>query len=364
MVSSSYPSNARDWHGRFIADMATTISQQQNVGLALWAPPSELPAGVSSALLNDDSHWLMQLQKAGGIAHLLRCGPVKGTCTALGLLRRLWRVYRREQFDVAHINWLQNALPLWHTSRPALITVLGSDFGLLKLPGMTRLLRNMIEKRKCIIAPNATWMVPELEHRFGDIAEIRPIPFGVASRWFNLQRCPAMPHRWLAVARLTRNKIGDLLTWGDGLFGKERELHLFGPMQEEIILPSWVIWHGPTNPDALANDWFPTATGLVSLSRHDEGRPQVMLEAMAAGLPVIASKMPAHEDFVQHQQTGWLVDSTAEFRKALAFLEIPGHNQETGKAARAWTMANIGTWDNCAKRYVRAYHDLLEHHDV
>lgn len=360
MASSSYPSNARDWQGRFIANMATAISQQQNIQLALWAPPGDLPPGVNSALYENDGQWLGKLLKAGGIAHLLRGNPVKGAWIAFGLLRRLWQLYRRERFDVAHINWLQNALPLWRSSTPTLITVLGSDFGLLKLPGMTWLLRQVLKGRKCIIAPNAAWMAPDLERRFGDIAEIRPIPFGVQSHWFDLQRTPAQPHRWLVVTRLTKNKIGDLFDWGNGLFGKQRELHLFGPMQEEVLLPDWVIWHGPTNPDELASDWFPTATGLITLSHHDEGRPQVMLEAMAAGLPVIASKLPAHEDFVHHRQTGWLADSPEDFAKALEQMELPETNQRMGVAARTYIRDGIGDWDECAKRYVNAYQDLLE----
>jgi glycosyltransferase involved in cell wall biosynthesis len=85
-----------------------------------------------------------------------------------------------------------------------------------------------------------------------------------------------------------------------------------------------------------------------------------MLEAMAAGLPVIASNLSAHRDIIQHRQTGWLVDSADEFREALSILEIDYQNQETGKAARTWIRENIGTWDDCAGRYVSAYQSLLE----
>src|SRR5690606_5256464 len=139
---------------------------------------------------------------------------------------------------------------------------------------------------KCIIAPNAGWMIPELQKRFGDITEIRQIPFGIQDHWFEVSRSlPALP-RWLAVTRITKNKIGSLFEWGESFFGKERELHLFGPMQEKISLPEWAVWHGPASPENLAKNWFPSATGLITLSDHDEGRPQVMLEAMAAGLPI------------------------------------------------------------------------------
>lgn len=43
--------------------------------------------------------------------------------TAMELLFRQSHALRKNKPDVAHINWLQNALPLWATPTPALITV-------------------------------------------------------------------------------------------------------------------------------------------------------------------------------------------------------------------------------------------------
>ncbi|MBZ0096589.1 MAG: glycosyltransferase family 4 protein [Sulfuricella sp.] len=362
MVSTSYPENAEDWRGRFIANLTTALARQQEVELSLWAPPGDLPPSVGNAASSNDAAWLKNLSQQGGIAHLLRTSKWLSASTVARLLLRLARVYRRQNPDLIHVNWLQNALPLWGTKTPAVVSVLGSDFALLRLPGMKTLLRAVFRQRRVILAPNAEWMRPTLESAFGDLAEIRPISFGVDDPWFKMQR--ALPndgkHHWLTVTRLTRNKLGDLFAWGEGLFGQDRLLHLFGPMQEEMTLPSWIVYHGPTHPAELLANWFPQAAGLITLSSHDEGRPQVMLEAMAAGLPVIASNLPAHRDIIRHRQTGWLVNSADEFRESLAILEIPSHNQETGKAARIWIKANIGTWDDCAGRYVSAYHRLLE----
>lgn len=361
MISTSYPENDRDWHGRFIANLVAGLTRRDEISLSLWAPPGNLPPQATSIATAKETIWLQQLSKDGGIAHLLRQDKASAAVIVTGLLKRLYRAYRRAPVDVAHVNWLQNALPLWGTKTPAVISVLGSDFGLLRLPGMTTMLRAVFRQRHVILAPNAEWMRPALEKAFGGLAEIRTIPFGVDTPWFEIRRkLPDDIDHWLAVTRLTRNKVGDLFAWGEGLFGQKRQLHLFGPMQDEMVLPPWVIYHGPTHPAELQKNWFPKAAGLISLSRHDEGRPQVMLEAMAAGLPVVASNLSAHCDIIQHHQTGWLVESPAEFHEALIFLENPDHNQTTGEAARAWIKANIGTWDDCAGHYISAYHRLLE----
>ncbi len=362
MSSTSYPENAQDWRGRFIANLAAALARREGIALALFAPPGELPHNVIAATTPEDARWLNRLSQQGGIAHILRKRKMFAAGAIIRLLVRLGRCYRRQPPGVVHVNWLQNALPLWGTRTPALITVLGSDFGLLRLPGMKTALRSVLRQRRAILAPNAEWMRAGLERAFGDLAEIRPVPFGVDDPWFALQRVPPADgsHHWLAITRLTRNKIGDLFEWGDGLFGQDRVLHLFGPMQEEMTLPSWVVYHGPTHPAELLQTWFPMACGLITLSRHDEGRPQVMLEAMAAGLPVIASDLAAHRDIIRHRQTGWLADTPEELRAALALLEMPDSNREVGQAARAWIKEHIGTWDDCAARYVSAYQHLLE----
>jgi glycosyltransferase involved in cell wall biosynthesis len=86
----------------------------------------------------------------------------------------------------------------------------------------------------------------------------------------------------------------------------------------------------------------------------------VMLEAMAAGLPVLASDLPAHRDMVQHRQTGWLAAAPDDLRMGLDWLEDPLHNKNAGQAARKWVKDSTGTWDDCAARYAAAYQSLLE----
>jgi glycosyltransferase involved in cell wall biosynthesis len=83
-----------------------------------------------------------------------------------------------------------------------------------------------------------------------------------------------------------------------------------------------------------------------------------MLEAMAAGLPVIASDLPAHRDIIQHGTTGWLVGSAADLAEALRALQDPDVNRTVGEQARSWVMREIGTWDDCVRRYKNAYQRL------
>lgn len=363
MVSTSYPRDAADWRGIFMAHLVGGFARNESVRLALWAPPADLPKRVERATTPAEARWLSALMEQDGISHMLRVRPVAGLVAALQLLCLLRAAYRRlRDVDVYHVNWLQCALPLPGNGNAVLITVLGNDMKLLRLPLMRLALRRVMQHRKVAICPNAQWMAKPLHDAFGDVANIVPVVFGIDPAWYAVQRHlpPEQPRRWLAVTRLTANKLGPLFEWSEPLFRDgTRELHLFGPMQENIIVPEWVHYHGSATPEQLVCDWFPKAHGLITLSRHAEGRPQVMLEAMAASLPIIASRMPAHADIVTDDVTGALCDSQPSYAEALERLEVFDTNQRCGIAARAWATREVGTWDDCAGRYIDIYRQLL-----
>lgn len=362
MISTSYPYNIDDWRGTFIRDIVYALSKDNDINLSLCAPPGTIPTSVTYTASPNELKWLHNMMENGGIAHILHSFGRQQLSCIINLMYLLRKVYRRKSdIDLVHINWLQNILPLWGTSTPALVGVLGSDFALLNIPGMTQLLRAVICQRKCIIAPNASWMVPELRNRFGDIAEIHAIPFGVDSSWFAIARNFPLyrPRKWLVVSRITDKKMGQLFSWGQNLFREDDELHLFGPLQEEVSIPHWVHYHGAVPQSDLKELWYPNAAGLITLSNHDEGRPNVILEAMAASLPVIASDLPAHKDIISHMTNGWLVSSKEELHAGLSWLKDDANNSRIGIAARSYVSQNVGTWGDCAKRYTSAYHSLM-----
>lgn len=361
-VSTSYPRDASDWRGIFMAHISTALARHHGIELAQWAPPGEMDPRVESVATPAEAAWLGMLMQHGGISHWLRSSPASGILAAGKLLRLLRAAYRRlAEIDIYHVNWLQCALPLPANGKPALITVLGNDMRLLRLPMMRHALRRVLRGRSVAICPNATWMEAPLREAFGDLAEIAPVPFGIDPRWYAIRREPASPPRWLAVTRLTVNKLGPLFEWSEPLFRDgRRELHLFGPMQEQVAVPGWVHYHGSATPDQLAVEWFPGAQGLVTLSRHAEGRPQVMLEAMASALPIVASRMPAHADIVADGTTGVLCDDESGYAEALDRLENADVNRHYGEAARAWVAREMGTWDDCATRYANIYRRLRE----
>ncbi len=362
MSATSYPREEADWQGVFIRHIAAALVNSSGTKLNLWAPDGPRHPDIHYACTPADRAWLARLADRGGIAHLLKRNKFHALIASGTLLVRLRAAYRRaaSHTDVFHVNWLQNALALSGLDNPALVSVLGTDFKLLQLPGMKSALRHALRQRPAVLAPNAEWMCSSLERQFGDLCRVTAVPFGIDDRWYQIRREPESPARWLAVVRITREKIGSLFDWGEALFkGAGRELHLIGPNQDELTIPDWIHFHGSASPAQLAEKWFPGATGLITLSRHSEGRPQVMLEAMAAGLPIIASALPAHRDFIEDGHTGRLVRDAGELADALDWLEDPANQDRLSGNCRQFAYDSYGTWRDCAARYQALYQTII-----
>jgi glycosyltransferase involved in cell wall biosynthesis len=87
----------------------------------------------------------------------------------------------------------------------------------------------------------------------------------------------------------------------------------------------------------------------------------VVLEAMASGTPVVASRLGGLPEVVQHGVTGFLVEpgNVDELRERLAqLLHDPGLAARMGANARELVMERF-TWRACAERCLAAYAELL-----
>lgn len=364
MSATSFPRSTQDWQGVFIRNISNALADHASVDLKLWAPDGPRHDAINYVCTPEEQLWLNYLMEQGGIAHLLKNNKLNGAIQAAKLLYVLRKSYLRYQqsTDIYHVNWLQNALPLVGNSIPLLVSVLGTDFQLLKKAGMVTALRKVFSNRNVVITPNAQWMESSLIHHFGDLATVQTVPFGIDDRWYNVERQPKADRSvWIAVIRVTKAKIGPLFEWGESIFAdSNKELHLIGPNQENLEIPEWVHFHGSASPSELVNDWFPIASGMITLSQHSEGRPQVMLEAMASGLPIIASNLPAHADFIDDYQTGRLVDSKETFVEALDWMLDHNNQQYCAHNCKKLAYDEYGTWRDCAERYLYLYRAIAE----
>ncbi len=127
-----------------------------------------------------------------------------------------------------------------------------------------------------------------------------------------------------------RGRLPRLVVAGDG---ERREA--LGALCERLGLASSVRWKGRCSRSEVAS-LLRRAAALVVPSTY-EGMPLVVLEAMDAGVPVIASAVSGIPEVVVDGETGWLVPPERSAALAGALIEAaadPGDARSRGEAGR------------------------------
>lgn len=261
--------------------------------------------------------------------------------------------------------WLVNLL----TGLPYIVSLRGGD-----VPGfrpydfktyhqiMAPLLRQVWRRAGAVVANSQG--LRSLAVAFDPRFEISIIPNGVDEEGFT----PQPEKNWkeeprlLFTGRLVYQKGLDLLLpalselknlpWVLDIVGD-------GPMRDSLEketqtlgLAERVHFHGWQDRAALSA-FYQKATLFVFPSRH-EGMPNAVLEAMAAGLGVIATEIAGNEELVVDGVTGRLVapESSAALAEALqSVLENKSKLQQYGQASRQ-RVVEFYTWRVAAHSYL------------
>lgn len=178
------------------------------------------------------------------------------------------------------------------------------------------------------------------------------------------------PVRALAVGRLVAQKGVDVLLEAMARPGLERlALDVVGDgdwrdrltaQAARLGLADRVRFMGWRDRDELAGIY--RAADIFVLPSRDEGMPNVVLEAMASGLPVAASRVAGAEDLVTDGETGFLVpvEDAAALADALRRLvDDPALRAAQGRRGRERVEAQF-SWRAAAAAYL----DLLRERGV
>lgn len=117
--------------------------------------------------------------------------------------------------------------------------------------------------------------------------------------------------KFISIGRLETQKNFEYLIELFSEYNIEIDVYGDGSLKEDLALKSKDIkaninFLGNTSNeniiDILNNNLFYISTSLF------EGNPKTVLEAMSNGCVVIASKIPSHEELIDHQHNGFLID--------------------------------------------------------
>ena len=197
------------------------------------------------------------------------------------------------------------------------------------------------------------------------------LPNAVDSRFFDIISSPPPIPRFLFVGSLDKRKnpLGLLKACAPFLKANRCTLALAGQFDptgeygmafqsEADVLPN-IEYLGFLGRDKLAAEF--AKSSVLILPTFEDNCPMVVLEAMAAGLPVAASRVGGVPDLVDHDVTGLLFDpeNMENMRDCIEFLiSSPDFRNTAGQAGKKKGLEKFHP-SRIAQRHVEIYQEVL-----
>ncbi|MEW6351624.1 MAG: glycosyltransferase [Thermodesulfobacteriota bacterium] len=308
--------------------------------------------------------------KGGGIPVNMAASPLARAqvlpMMAMFLLRALWEV---RDADVVYANWtgagIVGAVVNLVTGKPMIISFRGDDGYLARDRVLWRRLTTWVCRRASVVAPVSAEILG-IVRDLGVPEEKCCLPrFGVDTQMFYPgPGTTEVPDRVtvLYVGALIRSKgVQDLLAAlacgelarfrlvvaGDGLYRSE-----LTALAAKLGIEERIQWLGMLPPREVAE--LMRSADLLCLPSYSEGRPNVVNEAMATGLPVIATRIGGIPDMVDEGATALLFapGDVATLRAHLrTLLDDSSLRKRMGNAGRSLVECSGLSWDSTAQEF-------------
>ncbi len=330
-------------------------------------PPNPLPWGWLRYL---EAHLLVAVRRLPAYLRLTRDDlllPLVRTLLSSGggrgirVLRKRWRLFglaplvaiRARRAGVGHFHAHYAKAPLEIAARASWLTGIPYSFAVhakdLYTTPKDRLSRRLAKAKFAITChPHGNRTLRSLAASHRDRAKIHLIPHGLDLTVFSPDGSPREPGLVVAVGRLTPKKGFDVLIEACArlrnkvaircvIFGDGRLRNHLRRLVRKNRLADMVSLQGFESQRELAK-WYRRAQVVAVPARvltdgNRDGIPNVMLEAMACGAPVVATPVGSIGEFLEDGVTGHLVPPDDPRTLAIALKRCIGAPEKAGRMA-------------------------------
>ena len=281
------------------------------------------------------------------------------------------------QADILHANWSINGVIAGVSGlivrKPVVTTLRGSDVNLIHSSWLMRqfvYLSLYLSERVIVVSASLRDCVvrefPDHCHK------IQVIVNGLDDMFFAQNfhaTISSKTVRFLYVGNLIKGKgvkflleaVGSLKTqdWSLDIVGDGSEKQNLIAYCEHNRIDAKVIFHGAVSPEKIPR--FLQKADVFVFASLAEGRPNVVLEAMAMGLPVIASAIPAVQELITDGDQGLLfppgnIEKLRELMERMITQVDERHY--LGKMAREYILAQKMSWSEAGRQYAAVFSDI------
>jgi glycosyltransferase involved in cell wall biosynthesis len=391
VLTSSYPTPANPGSGIFIYRMLKRLPD--DIKITVLTPEGDRPVESSpdgrrirlKSFRYARKHQQVLAHQPGGIPVVIRSTPaavwrLPFFCAAM-LAAILVQAARS---DLIHAHWSVSGLIaglaglLTHT--PVIVTLHGTDVRWAQSSVLFRWILAMCLRTNVRVITVSHAMARHIQSRWpgyaGKVAaicngagrefwDLAPAAYPGSGQWFTLGivgnlipgKRVETAVRALGLAAGTNPRLR-LMIVGDGP-QKTYLRHLVS----RLGLDRRVEFIGRVDPVSLAGR-LSRCHALV-LASEGEGRPSIVIEAMAAGVPVIAGRIDGVREMIQDGQRGLLFrvgDADQLAGHMIALSTTPALGPRLADNARRWLRSQGSTWRHTALQYARVYREVLAAH--
>jgi glycosyltransferase involved in cell wall biosynthesis len=391
MVTSSFPLERHSTSGVFILRLIQNLPP--NIITTVVTPASNgnldctMPNGVTiSPFRYAPRRWQILAHKPGGIPAALGHKKLLYFLLPFFILSAIVTcLFVSRKIDLFHANWSINGVIAGIAAKiariPLVTTLRGSDVNRAETSLLYRLLLRACIRLSDRIVTVSDALNSAVQEQFPDLSNVRLLTIcnGVDQAFLNIPFRDTSTNnyklRLITIGNLTRNKGVDQIISALSQLDKERyTLKIIGDGPEKLSLEALasslglinqVIFSGSVPPDEIPNHL--AGCDIFILASHSEGRANVVLEAMAAGLPVVVTSIAGMEEIVKDGETGLLFPNndikTLVFNLVRLDLD-PELRQRLGRAGREFVRAKRLAWQITAEAYASLYKNLVRHHKM
>ena len=278
----------------------------------------------------------------------------------------VWKALREAKPDVVHIHaplcFIATQASMWAGNTPLVATYHGDYYKSSLFANMLRLLRNHLQLPYVLRNAGTVNALSENDRRIMTDYGVDPERIEIIYPGVDLAKFPVNEEAWrpngkriLYVGRVVYEKgVKELITSFGALCQQEDDVELViagdGDALEDMKalarrsgLEDRVTFLGWLPHDEIIEQYGQAM--VVVLPSFSEGMPYAVLEAMAAGRPVIATDVSGLKDVVDHQKSGLLYDVSDPDGLREAMLRLvtdPELCRQLGERARERCQASFG----------------------
>jgi glycosyltransferase involved in cell wall biosynthesis len=387
-LTSSFPVPGYPASGTFIYQLAKHLNQRCSINVL--APDGDKSKGnlphdsennLPVALFRYAPRRLQVLfHRPGGLPETIRSRKWMIIMLPLALISMALHILKfSRNSDLIHANWSLTAvialLVKTITRKPVIVTFRGSDISLAGKNTIAKLLVQICIKN-CV---HVICVNKALQKILIDLYKCPPnkvsvIPNGVSDNFTDLplKKKFSSPVKFIFVGNLTKNKSVDVILKAlADLNDSDFQLTIIGSGPDEQYLKNLsvrlnihkkVSFLGQCSPDNIPQ--LLQDSDIFLFSSKNEGRPNVLLEAMAAGKTIVASDIPGVSDLISDKVTGLLYpyESTEILSSKISeLINDQEFASQLGLQARKYISDSGLSWSQCAKQYLSLYKQIASH---